>query len=439
MARARPNRPDPQAVARRPRLGPRPLPLHLATAALTWLNSLAALAPSKSGSPGWKQAPSPLGLPWQPMLEVQATPLMAELAGVDPVALAAAVGREVRRRLDELERGIRRYRQHPYRRDLDEPPAIWQDGTTRLRDYGALSSPGTRGKPLLVVPSLINRAYILDLSSNHSLLRFLAAAGFRPFLVDWGAPGEAEQRFDLSEYILGRLGAALDRVIAIAGERPAIIGYCMGGLLALALADARAADICGLALLATPWDFHAERGDLGRALAKALAPWLPMIDRLGGLPVDALQAMFFGLDPFLVARKFRAFARLDTGDPRATEFVALEDWLNDGVPLAGPVARECLLGWYGDNTPARGAWRVGGKAVRPQAVGVPSLVVLPEQDRIVPPASAAALARTIPGARSLSLPLGHIGMMAGSRARTAMWLPLAAWLASGELAAYKPR
>ncbi len=117
-----------------------------------------------------------------------------------------------------------------------------------------------------------------------------------------------------------------------------------------------------LILLATPWDFHAERGDLARLMPKMAEPWLPLIDKLGELPVDALQAMFFGLDPFMVIRKFCNFAHLDPNSARAREFVALEDWLNDGVPLAAAVARECVVGWYGENTPGRGVWEIAGAA-----------------------------------------------------------------------------
>ena len=69
------------------------------------------------------------------------------------------------------------------------------------------------------------------------------------------------------------------------------------------------------------------------------------------LPIDMLQVLFALLDPWGVADKYRGFARLDPASERATLFVALEDWLNDGVPLAAPVARECLGGWYGANTP----------------------------------------------------------------------------------------
>jgi len=46
------------------------------------------------------------------------------------------------------------------------------------------------GKTVLVIPSLINRHYILDLLSERSFVRFLRAAGLRPLVIDWGEPGE---------------------------------------------------------------------------------------------------------------------------------------------------------------------------------------------------------------------------------------------------------
>src|SRR3546814_2051767 len=83
-----------------------------------------------------------------------------------------------------------------------------------------------------------------------------------------------------------------------------------------------------------------------------------------------LQGLFASLDPQLVVRKFLAFGRLDAASRKAEEFVALEDWLNDGVPLAAPVARECLGRWYGDNATARGQWRLAGCPVDPtQKIG----------------------------------------------------------------------
>jgi polyhydroxyalkanoate synthase len=360
---------------------------------------------------------------WSPVLGPAAEALRQSLAEASAEALAAAVEREGRSRLDTFLTGVERYRCHPYRRDIDDAPAVWASGTTSLRDFGRGG-----GVPVLLVPSLINRGYILDLSARRSFARWLSANGFWSFLVDWGAPAAAERQFSLTEYVVRRLEPALDTVSSLTGERPLLLGYCMGGLLAVAQALRRAASLRGLALLATPWDFHAGRPGQAAGLAAVAAGMEWLMTATGELPVDVIQALFASLDPALAERKFSAFAALDPRSDAAQDFVALEDWLNDGVPLAAPVARECLSGWYGGNAPALGAWPIGGVAVDPAALDLPSLVVIPAHDRIVPPESAEALGRRLRDAVVMRPNVGHIGMMVSRGVETALWPRIAAWL-----------
>lgn len=409
-----PRRPGGTA-ARRP--GPRPLPHHLALAAATWTGSCVALTGSNGGWSGWKG--------WSPAVRPSLEALRAALEGVAPEAFAAAVEDEAQRRLAAFLGAIEAYRRHPYRRDLAEPPTVWQQGVVRLLDYGS----GGRGRPLLVVPSLVNRAYILDLAPGRSLLRWLAAEGFRPYLVDWGTPGAAERGFGLGDYVADCLEPALDAVRQATRRRPALLGYCMGGLLALALAARRPRHVAAIACLAAPWDFHAGQPERARLTAALGAALEPVLAALGELPVDLIQILFAGLDPFLVIRKFLAFAALDPASPAAEAFVALEDWANDGVPLAAPVARECFTDWYGANAPARGAWTVAGRRVEPGRLALPALVVVPHRDRIVPPGSAEALLASLPRATALRPDAGHIGMVVGGAAPARVWRPLAVWLA----------
>ncbi len=395
------------------RLGPRPLPVHLGLAMWQLASSSVALPISSRGWDGWK-----------PDLAARARALQPDLAAANPDALSRAVIVEGLRRLDRLLAGIERYRHHPWRRDVTDAPALWREGATVLRDYGGV------GPPVLFVPSLINRAYILDLTERHSLLRWLARQGVNPWLVDWGYPGEAERRFGLDDYIAGRLSRALDAVAELTGGPVALAGYCMGGLLALALARLRPAQVTGIALLATPWDFHAGDGGRARALAALLPALEPQLQLFGALPVDSLQMMFAGLDPFGIQRKFEAFAGLDPDSDRARMFVALEDWLNDGIPLAAPVARECLAGWYGENRPAEGRWIVAGSPVDPARVDIPAITLMPHKDRIVPHPSAAVLANIMPRCRALTVEAGHIGMVVGSGMRRRVWEPLRDWIAA---------
>jgi len=338
----------------------------------------------------------------------------------DTDALCRAVVAEATGRLSAFVTGIRAYRAHGYQRRPSETSTIWASGSSHLLDYG-----GT-GRPVLLVPSLINRAYILDLRPGASFCAWLRDNDLRPLLLDWGDPGADEHPFDLEAYISARLAPALAAAAAVAEAPVPVLGYCMGGLLALAGALAAPEMVASLALLATPWDFHADRAGQTGILATVAA--LPHAPGTPPLPVDIIQTLFASLQPMLIEAKFRRFALMDPESAEAEAFVALEDWLNDGVALAAPTARDCLVGWYRDNDPAEGRWRVGGETVDPARLACPAFIALPTRDRIVPPASASALAKAIPHVEVIEPRAGHIGMMVGRHAEGALWEPLGAWL-----------
>ncbi len=391
--------PRPEAPAPLSRRGPRPLLLHLS---LAWMKSSFSTAASLN----WNSASPVSWLKHQGQMP-------------DPQAVQAAL-EETLRADRALISGIAAYRAAPYTRQMPEPPVIWEEQETRLLDYG-----GT-GPAVLFIPSLINRAYILDLMEDASMLRWLAAAGLHPYLLDWGWPGEVERQFTLTDYIAGRL----ERALAAIQEPVILAGYCMGGLLALAAAlrAQNTGKLRGLALLATPWDFHAASADEARRVAEALPALEPGLQFTGTLPIDALNTLFAMVDPFGVGDKYRDFAGQDKASARARRFVAMEDWLADGVPLAAPVAREALSGWYGANTPARGQWRVAGLAVNPASLTLPAFCAIPGRDRLVPAASAQALAAHLPQVNVITPSAGHIGMVAGTHAESALWRPFAAWV-----------
>ena len=412
---------------RPPRLGPRPLPLYLTTAMLNWSGSRLASESLKSGLPFLKPGVETLLRDLERQLKGDAREIPGDGASEAKTwnAFIAAVDKAILERSQELLDAILMYRRHYYVRKTETAPLAWQSGSTRLLDYGTRH---LRGLPILVVPSLINRYYILDLRSGHSFLRTLESFGFRPFVVDWDRPGPDEARFTLTDYVAGRLDQALDAVRAITGRAPVVLGYCMGGLLALALAARRQSDIRALGLLATPWDFSAGALPVA-ALVPLMRPFLMSASERGQhIGTDFLQALFHLLDPMLVIKKFLRFRSLDADSAQAIEFVALEDWLNDGVPLIGPVAAEAFLDWYGGNMTALLRWKIAGRVIDPADITLPTKIVIPSRDRIVPPPSASALAAALPHAKTLRVPLGHVGMMASLNARKAVWEPLGAWM-----------
>ncbi len=86
---------------------------------------------------------------------------------------------------------------------------LWDQGTTKLRDYRTQRDEKSGRPRVLVIPSLVNRYYVLDLEQQAQ--RSCAGwtrNGFDPFVVDWDGPGYLERSFSLTDYIAGRLEGA---------------------------------------------------------------------------------------------------------------------------------------------------------------------------------------------------------------------------------------
>ncbi|MEH6403551.1 MAG: alpha/beta fold hydrolase [Sneathiella sp.] len=405
-----------QSDQKKRRIGPRPLGLHLGLASTTLTSSLGALPLAKNGH-----------YPWLPELKAEAEELKTQLQEFEVEALLPELAQRGQTLVSDMMSGIEKYHSHPYSRNKTQPSPFWSHGSAQLLDYGKAVAAGA---PIaFIVPSLINKAYILDLKPERSFVDGLAEAGIHPYLLDWGEPGEEERGYFLEDYFQNILLPALDFV---AKEKPTspihLLGYCMGGTLAVAQASVQQDKIASLIALASPWNFHEGLNSGARFMISQNETWDSVLNGFGEMPVDLLQTFFASLDPNLCLNKFRMFNNLAMDSTRAEEFVALEDWLNDGIPLVKNVAAECFSGWYGDNSSYAGNWHINGNPVRPQTLSIPSLIAVPTSDRIVPPGSALGLAEQLPNATVINPPSGHIGMVAGSRAKVGLWQDVIDWI-----------
>ena len=357
-----------------------------------------------------------------------------DLTSEEAGELAEAVLREALSRLEAFMKGLRAYQSSealpPARDDVQ---TVWQSGTTRLLDY----APKSQGSVVLVVPSLVNRFAILDIEEKRSFLRFVASQGFRPLVIDWDAPGEDEKGFSLSDYMTKRLLPILDVTEALAAGRGVhLLGYCMGGVLALALALRRTEAVRSLTLMATPWDFSvggvggvpAASTPVGRFFLDQALQWQPYLEKVGIVPPAIVQTVLTSFQPLSILQKFTKFASQPQDTEAARRFVLTEDWLNDGVALTVPVARECLQDWYENNALASLSWPLAGTKIDPRQIDMPTYIMVPQHDRIVPPASALPLASLIRGATLIQPEVGHIGLMSGEKAKALVWEPFIKWL-----------
>jgi len=305
--------------------------------------------------------------------------------------------------------GLQRYQDAPRGRKRRPAPARFRKGRARLRDYGG------SGRPVIVVPSLINPPHILDLTPDTSLLRWLTTQGVHPYLLDWDSPGPDTRDMDLTAHI----ERILLPLIAKFDAPPILIGYCLGGTIALAAACIT--KVAGLALIAAPWRF----AGFGSARADIAALWRaaePAAARMGLVPMEVLQTGFWRLDPKRTVGKYEAFATMDLESPAARTFIAMEDWANAGAPLPYATGQQLFEGFVAHDLPGRAEWVIGGEPVSLDRLACPAIEFVSRNDRIVPAATAADL----PDRHDLGA--GHVGMIVGSGARVQLWEPLAHWL-----------
>ena len=305
--------------------------------------------------------------------------------------------------------GLRAYQEAPRDRPRALPDAGPAQGRARLRDYGGA------GRDVVFVPSLINPPFILDLAPQKSLLRWCSEQGLRPWLLDWGAPGPTDRDEDIDAHI----ERILVPLIAQFAAPPLLVGYCLGGT--MALGAAAIAPVAGVAAIAAPWRFSGF-GAGRAAIAELWTAARPACEAMGLVPMEVLQSGFWRLDPERTIAKFEAFGRLAPGSDAARDFIALEDWANSGAPLTFAAGRQLFEDLVGQDLPGNGRWSIGGTLVDPHTLPCPTVEFVSLTDRIVPAASAANL----PDRRDLSA--GHVGMVVGGRAREQLWEPLADWL-----------
>src|SRR3954469_3517449 len=223
--------------------------------------------------------------------------------------------------------GLRKYETA---KRIVRPPAMPEIARVRgacLREHAG------EGPPAVLIPSLINPPRILDLDTQTSVARAVASMGRRSLLLDWGS---ADARAELS--VAGHIEDLLLALLRSIGEPVALIGYCLGGTMAIAAANLVECE--RVVTLAAPWNFSRYPEESQRALANMWRHSEPAARSLGALPMEVLQASFWSLDPDRTVKKFAKFGRLDPDSAEARRFVQLEDWANEGEALPYPAARE---------------------------------------------------------------------------------------------------
>jgi polyhydroxyalkanoate synthase len=316
----------------------------------------------------------------------------------------------------------------------------WCSGSVSLRHYKARTTP--LGPPLLLITPIINRFRVVDLQAGGSLVESLVTSGVDVYVVDWGAPSRIDAGTDWEDYVLRLLPRMLDVIVA-ESELPAgvpegtvdVMGYCLGGTIAVLLAATSPQRVRRLVTLATPIDFHTgvpHMDLIGKWVAEGHFPVELITRAFGNFPARLIQQGFLWQRPLSSALKFRrAWKRFGKRD-FARLFCALESWNQDGVDVPGAAYRRLIVDFYRENRLAKGTFVLGGERVDLERIRCPLLVITAANDTTCPPVAAHALLELVgtpaEQRRALDLPGGHVTVTVGSKSAQRLHAPLADWL-----------
>ncbi len=272
-------------------------------------------------------------------------------------------------------------------RDVAVTPGqvVFRNRLIELIQY-APTTPTVHAEPILFVPAPIMKYYILDLSPENSMVKYMVGQGHTVFMISWKNPGAEDRDLTMDDYRRLGIRDALRVIEAVTpGVKPHAVGYCLGGILLTTAVAAMARDgedcIRSMTLFTAELDFT-EPGEL-----------LPFIDES---QVTYLEDVMWD-QGYLDGRQFAgAFQLLRSNDLIWSKIMReyllgdrqgmsdLMAWNADVTRAPYEMHSELLRSLFLHNDLAEGRYKVDGRPVVISDIRVPIFSVATSEDHVAP-------------------------------------------------------
>lgn len=340
--------------------------------------------------------------------------------------------------------------------DKSDYEVICTDGLMTVRHYKPLPAGSTvliDGKPyvarqrrfaipLVLVPPLGVFGWIFDLLADRSMVKYFLSHGFEVYLIDWGAPRADDSDISLEDYVCRWFPKAMAAIRAHSGsEEQSLVGYCMGGLLALMyLASSQDDKVGNLVTIASPVDMHKMgfAGPLSRVLSKPV--WA--IGKVTGLKITEMERRFFHVpgkrlslmfkmtNPMGTVSSYVQLVRNMADDEYVSRYMTMNEWFTNMPDYPGATVQEMIrkMGLY--NRMAKGRFRIGNRVAEFASIRSNLLAFAGDNDKIVPVSAAEAIMGVVSSTDKTFhvVPGGHAGVFTGSKAAHTTWAISKDWL-----------
>jgi polyhydroxyalkanoate synthase len=307
---------------------------------------------------------------------------------------------------------------------------VWTHRKTTLYRYR--SNQRRHALPVLLVFALINRPDIFDLRPGNSFVEYLLEDGFDVFLIDWGVPGDEDAEMGLDAYVCDELPWGIRETLRASGqEELTLLGWCIGGaLVAMYGALNPHGPARNLVLLTTPVD----------TTGAVYTRWVGrdsfdvdyVAEKLGAVPgagIDAANKMMKPVTNYWTTYR-QLWQSVLEGKSRREAYQSMARWVADNPPFPSRAWRDWITYLYKENRLVRGGLRLRDQVVDLRRIEQNLLVVTAGADHIAPRTGTLPLLDMVASkdVTHFDRKGGHIGLMAGSRAREEIWPDIAEWL-----------